>query len=104
MLINNHEPLICPRCGGETMHSLTVTVFDRGEDAKLVTRTEVLGGFVASHLIPNEASANPSSRRHAVTIDFCCEACDDPESSGCTLILSQHKGQTEVIWEIPSQE
>lgn len=86
--------LRCPCCGSEYLHHAKVTVFDRGEDADAVARTEVLGAQVTIRPL-DQCQDNPSSRRGGVTIDFWCEGCG---SSPITLTLGQHKGMTEIGW------
>ena len=85
--------LLCPGCGSEYLHSGTVTVYDRDEDADLVIRTVAAGTRSRTELVKNTAD-NPSSRRHGITIQFECENCHaDPE-----LLIAQHKGNTQISW------
>lgn len=93
-----HSVLLCPRCGEETLHHGKVSVFDRPEDATVVTLTTVDAGVVAVHPRAN-GEGNPSSRRDGVTIDFDCESCGD----GITLRLAQHKGSTLISWAMATE-
>ena len=92
---DGYSTLLCPRCGGDNLHHLGVVVFDCSEDAKVLTRTEVNAGLVASHLVPADPSGNPSSRRHGMVISFCCETCN---ARPIELRIAQHKGNTHVDW------
>jgi hypothetical protein len=79
----------CPVCGGEYTHHGPVTVYERppsGEDSPTV-RTVVHMTHVEMAVVPD--SANPSSRRDAVTIRFWCEA-----EHAWELTFVQHKGIT----------
>ncbi len=66
--------LLCPRCGADNLHHLTVTVFDRGEDASSLVRTK-FGAGNASMSVVGASAENPSSRRGGLTIQFECEQC-----------------------------
>ena len=92
--------LMCPRCGGDYTHQGRVSVFDRREDAELVSVTVVEDGLSATHLRPSNGSGNPSARRHAVTIKFYCELCDDPFE----LVIAQHKGVSLVSWRYEERQ
>ena len=86
--------LKCPRCGGLCLRHGRVTVFDREEDAELTMVTTIGGGLAATCLLPSGHAANPSSRRHGLTIAFACEQCGD----GLELTIGQHKGVTQFGW------
>ncbi len=87
--------LMCPCCGADEayLHSRTVTVFDRAEDAE-ITRVVSVGETVDMRRVPSEATGNPSSRRHGIAIEFECELCGEP----IELTFAQHKGHTLVRW------
>lgn len=87
--------LICPRCRCCNLHQHTVEVFARGEDepSKRVTVDQYSGDVTTVSNVPG--SENPSFRRQGLQIHFVCE-------HGCpvqTLIISQHKGSTEMFWK-----
>lgn len=86
--------LECPCCGSEYLHHAKVTIFDRGEDAETVVRTEVQGSKLSVNPL-DQGQGNPSSRRDGVTVDFWCEGCG---ASPITLTIGQHKGMTEIGW------
>jgi hypothetical protein len=94
-LMDGVAVLKCPSCDGNDMHQGLVRVFNRDEDADSVDMTIVDDDVSTFHRIPSQGSGNPSSRRHGLTIEFYCEACD-----GQTFILgiSQHKGWTHLKW------
>lgn len=97
--------LICPCCGGEYLHHVSVTVFDRGEDAEQVRKVGIGKGTLTANLVPNEGSGNPSRRRHGMTITFWCEGCAETFEGEpvrlMDLTISQHKGNTEIAWSEP---
>ncbi len=69
-------------------------MFDRGEDAATVVRTEIAGGKVTTEPAA-QGDGNPSSRRDGLVVRFWCEGCgDDP----IELCIAQHKGTTEIGW------
>ena len=91
--------LLCPRCGGECLHHLGVTVFDRSEDASMLTKIGVNGSTVGIELVQSTQSGNPSNRRDGVVIRFSCEQCNwGGRTDVIELTIAQHKGTTEVGW------
>lgn len=91
--------LICPRCGADNLHHLGVAVFDRNEDAPLTVKTLVEGATVAVAVLASEGSANPSSRRDGLAIQFECEGCGGGTNEDVIeLTIAQHKGSTEIGW------
>lgn len=93
--VGSEATLYCPACRGDNLHHLGVKVFDRAEDAQTITRTEVRGGLIASHLIAGAGAGNPSGRRDGLAVMFECEGCNaDP----LELTIAQHKGQTLMAW------
>ncbi len=102
--------LLCPCCGGENLHHEAVTIYDRFEDAPDVRVTTVEGNEFVSSTVPNDTSANPSSRRHGVGVDFWCESCHGESNSKpakftehFVLQLQQHKGSTYLDWYVPKK-
>ena len=85
---------VCPVCDSDYMHQREVIIYDREEDEEFVSKTTVLRGLTATHLVPNENSGNLSERRHGVAIVFDCEGCRHRP----TLHIAQHKGVTLVFW------
>jgi hypothetical protein len=96
---NDKANLHCPRCGGNNLHQLEVTVFHREEDAESIVRIKVKGASTSTEVVPDSGSGNPSSRRDGLAIEFSCEHCseDDP-SDIIELTVAQHKGSTELGW------
>ena len=90
--------LRCPRCGGQYLHHLGVTVFDRAEDAPALVRTTVASGTTKTDAVPNAGSGNPSSRRDGLAILFSCESCGGTLADPIELVIAQHKGTTEIGW------
>lgn len=86
--------LLCPSCGQEFLHSGRVLVFDRQEDAEETSLVIVDSGTVSAHPVSSAESANPSSRRHGIAIEFECETC----VAILQLTLAQHKGHTIARW------
>src|SRR5262245_61666210 len=91
------EMLHCPLCGGDYLHHEVVTVYSRKEDADHTLETRVVDRVAESPMVPSKLSANPSTRRHGVSITFTCESCP----ARLELILAQHKGQSELAWRRP---
>jgi len=89
--------LVCPRCGGENLHHVAVTAYDRHEDDVRETVTTFRNELVASHREPAIATNNPSTRRHGLTISFTCEECSG-DTEVIELALAQHKGSTYLRW------
>ena len=55
--------LLCPRCGGEYLHHVSATMFDRPEDGETAKRSFIDGTSAKVDLVPFANSGNPSSRR-----------------------------------------
>ena len=85
--------LRCPKCSGPHLDHDKVTVWDRCQDDETGLKVIVDDGAVT---IDDKASMNdcPSSRRHALTVDFVCGNCDFAGS----LVIAQHKGNTFLDW------
>jgi hypothetical protein len=96
----NDTNLICPSCRYDNLHQETVTIYDREDDAELTTVTTIDRGSLSSNLLPSNYD-NPSSRRHGMRIEFRCETCGD--NNAYTMLISQHKGTTTIVWEQPKQ-
>jgi len=95
--ISEQSGLRCPHCGFDHLHQVSVTCFERREDAPTVRRTRISGTALAQEDVPQEGSGNPSRRRHGVVIAFECEGCRQTTE----LSFAQHKGQTLVEWRTP---
>lgn len=87
MNLFENEPLKCAGCGGEYLNHFQVDVFWRKEDASQGVRVSTDGGVLVSD---GDISANPSPRRHGLTVRFDCEMCDTVS----LLHIVQHKGNT----------
>lgn len=83
--------LVCPLCGGSHLHHVSVTTYDRKEDAEEGTSLHIRAGFMT---FSNNLAGNPSLRRSGLTIEFACESCDTTSLLG----IAQHKGCTIVDW------
>jgi hypothetical protein len=90
--------LTCPRCGGQHLHHLGVTVYARGEDGPVVIETETNGSSTETRVVDARQSANPSCRREGLAIKFACECCYERDGDVLELTLAQHKGAIEVGW------
>jgi hypothetical protein len=91
---DDQNQLLCLHCGGEYLHHIKVTSFDRKEDAERVLITEIHHGHVGRAEEPSDKSRNPSSRRDGLAIEFGCELC----SQAWELTFAQHKGNTIYAW------
>lgn len=85
---NGFLTLKCPVCHGDNVHHRAVDVFDRDEDAAGI-HVRVDRGSVTTD---TNMDMNPSRRRHGLRIRLGCEECN----SDSELLISQHKGETEV--------
>lgn len=99
--------LICPHCGkssyhgGGFLHHLRIEIFSRTEDANdvriiAVKKVEEDAQITLVGTIPNNLSANPSSRRGGICIHFWCDCC----GGVAVLNIAQHKGETLLSWDI----
>jgi len=79
--------LLCPACGGNNLHHERVEIFERGEDQAYGVHVSVVDGKAE---VDTNIKANPSARRHGLSIHFSCEHC--PAVS--VLHVLQHKGTT----------
>lgn len=90
------KTIACPRCGGQYLHHVGVTVFDRAEDAEAsVTHIPVRHERVAK---VSAAAHNPSARRGGIVITMNCETCSDADGL-LELTIAQHKGSTLIGWQ-----
>lgn len=92
--------LRCPRCDGSYLHQNGVTIYERGEDAPVLTKIAVSGdASVKVEAVPSVGSGTPSNRRQGLAVNFACENCNfnDP-SVVIELTIAQHKGNTEMGW------
>lgn len=92
-VISDLSWLLCPGCRGNNLHSISVSIHERDEDAVPTMRTLVARTTVMTELVESDA-LNPSSRRQGITIQFYCETCEATPM----LRFAQHKGNTEVSW------
>ena len=94
--------LLCPNCNEVYLHSDTVYVYNREEDADKVSVTTVhTNDEVVRSMPPHDLSGNPSGRRHGIKIAFYCEGCHDwgRNSDRYYLNIAQHKGVTFMYWD-----
>jgi hypothetical protein len=91
---DGENALRCPTCDYEFMHHGRVTVYDRAEDAKNVTKTIIDDNRTSITTVPSARSGNPSSRRNGLAIRFWCEGCEETSE----LMIEQTKGRTFFSW------
>ena len=97
--------LRCPRCNSDYLHQEETTIFTRGEDESTLIKTHEAFGKVEVETVPAKESGNPSSRRQGMTVRFRCEGCGgDTPDDFILLILSQHKGNTEIGWRFTPKQ
>jgi len=94
---DNAQALLCPRCGSANLHHETVLSFHRAEEDGEVLMTRIEGAECIVNMPVNNLK-NPSRRRGAVRVGFCCESCDKVGHVGVTLNIIQHKGVTYFEW------
>jgi len=97
------DVLLCPLCRSEWLHHGPVAVFEREggkEDAPRTLKTRIAGRLTNCSIIKSEISGNPSCRRNGITVTFWCEGCRGYSD----LTLAQHKGQTFIEWQPPTDE
>lgn len=91
--------LVCPFCGGNYLHQVKTSVYQRSEDDDTCTLT-VVEGFCTqvTALAPNDG--NPSGRRQGLVIRFDCEFSggDNHPDMPIELCIAQHKGNTLMFW------
>ncbi len=87
--------LLCPLCGGNYLHHQLVETFERNEDDKKGIHTTITNEHV--DIKYDSLHGNPSARRNGLNIKFYCEQCQEDLPM---LFISQHKGQTEMAWEV----
>jgi hypothetical protein len=86
--------LSCPVCGGESLHHVSVEVFN-GHGVRGGIHVLVKGNTV---ITDTDMSMNPSLDRDGLLIRFYCETC--PATP--TLMLRQHKGTSYIdFYESP---
>jgi hypothetical protein len=90
--------LQCPHCLGVNLHQTETTHYNRiKEDDERIQVTEVSDdGTTTTMNIHEDATSNPSGRRHGMRIEFMCETC---EERPIELLIWQHKGTTYMSWE-----
>ena len=79
------------------LHQEKIEIYPENEDQPLSVALSIpaSGGKLIAETIPIR-KPNPSARRQGIRITFWCEHCDRrPE-----LCISQHKGNTEIGWDI----
>ena len=81
--------LHCPNCDSYYLHHKNAEVFNRAEDASV--GTHITTGSKGAN-VDQDISANPSSRRDAISVHFYCEGC----SADIRLDIIQHKGVTNL--------
>jgi hypothetical protein len=107
--INENQLLLCPNCGGEYIHHMEITSYDRKEDDVHTLKTQIIGfdhpdngpmdpikedfSSVVSNIVESSGE-NPSSRRSGLVVSFYCELCP----ALTELTIAQHKGLTQVQW------
>lgn len=85
--LDSEGKLECPYCEFDYLHYDKIEVFERGEDDNQGLHVTVQDGLATTDL---DISANPSLRRHGVSIRFWCEGCKEKP----LLTIAQHKGNT----------
>ncbi|MFG2825358.1 hypothetical protein ACGFX4_38755 [Kitasatospora sp. NPDC048365] len=94
MSVNSDGHLECPACGSDYTHVRHVTVQSRQEDSEdQFFRTNTTDGTVT---LGDPDARACSGRRHSIALWVDCEHC----GSAFDVVLSQHKGQTEVFTEL----
>src|SRR4249919_2662032 len=96
--LNGYGQLLCPGCGGEYLHQIAYTIYERpsGEDG-LTIAIDVAN---VDSIIHSVSRRNPSKRRQGLAILFECEHCD----GFIELKIQQHKGTTFLEWRDTSLE
>lgn len=91
--VSADSPLVCPACGGSSLHQRTLTSFYR-EQEDGPTRAIALDGLNVKLDANNNDGRNPSYRRDGLTIRMKCEGC----ASVLDFAIWQHKGSTYLGW------
>lgn len=98
---NADGALLCPFCGGDSLHHAAITVHERKEDESGVL--VVVGESRAIVTSLEHDSALFAGRRNDLAITFFCEYCAQSADGLRTsrLQIMQHKGRTIVEWLPP---
>lgn len=91
------DVLPCPRCRGEGLHQLVVTVYERPEDAPDVLEVMVFAPGDC-RVTTGPGDDNPSRRSNGAVMTFWCDACGNDPDKHVELVFNQHDGRTEVFW------
>lgn len=94
--------MLCPVCGGNNLHQVEYSLFNRTEDAEkgLYVGVADVNGSRPKLTVNDDIAGNPSARRHGADIVFNCE-------QGCVINLAiwQHKGSTYLsVFEVQSPQ
>jgi hypothetical protein len=102
--------LCCPQCRGDRLHHGRVTVFHRIEDDEMITQTVVTGPTATVEAVPNSRTANPSSRRDGIEIEFqrreLChrEKKSDLANQRMFLRIARHRRKTLLEWRFEDRQ
>lgn len=92
--INANDELLCPDCGNNYTHQMSVNVIMRdSEDGDGTAAFCSRKGVEVSRL----ESSKIAGRRDVIEIQLWCEQCGEDEPK--ILRIMQHKGNTEVTWQ-----
>jgi hypothetical protein len=92
------DMLLCPCCGNEYLHHITVDVYERSEDAEICRVTTVTPEETL--IQKTNGLGNPSFRRHGTVTRFVCENCGAKSEMG----VASHKGNTFVTHSCLEQD
>lgn len=90
--------LLCPRCGGESLHHQEGASYDRGEDAELVIRSVVEGGTAKIDAVPSDGSGQSEQQAGRPVDQGLVRGCKGVDEDILELTISQHKGSTLLGW------
>lgn len=96
--------LACPSCGEEYLHHTLVEVWNRSTEDSVTGLHARVDGDTFWH--DDRMQGNPSGRRDGIRISFWCEHCGpgyepgDNKLESLTLVIVQHKGNTDIHWDV----
>ena len=104
--IGEDGDLECMHCGETYLHQGNATIYEYADKPNWVRVMAQDGGEVTITDFPRRDSANPSSDRNGLILEFWCEHCNMPndeygENAGADpfrLAIYQHKGITYMEW------
>lgn len=92
--INSENEILCPDCGSNYTHHLSVNVVTRdSEDGPGTSALSTAEGVSISRVDADQIYG----RRDVIEITLWCESCGENVQKK-KLVINQHKGNTQIQW------